>query len=171
MKRYVPIISTILIIFCFRIFSFSFEPISTNYTPSGPRSNQIFRVTKAPVNNLAVTIVDHHILQLAASTNLAAIHDVLRNKEQWSAPQKADTFWTTATSNPYRYEEKVNNEKRSKEDNLLQMQKRYRIYRRDHCQRQNQRGYQMSALRHSRHNLGSRLLLKINHCICNGRYF
>ena len=38
------------------LFSFTFEPISTNYTPSGPRSNQVFRISNNEGGRIAVRV-------------------------------------------------------------------------------------------------------------------
>ncbi len=50
------IIIIIILILTFEVFSFSFEPISTNYSPTGPRSNQVFRIINTENSKIAVMI-------------------------------------------------------------------------------------------------------------------
>ena len=50
----------VIVIFLFFIplslFSFSFEPISSNYSPSGPRANQLFRIVNTEKGKIAVRV-------------------------------------------------------------------------------------------------------------------
>ncbi|MBI9101558.1 MAG: molecular chaperone [Spirochaetales bacterium] len=54
MKRIIILLPFLLT--SFFLYSFTFEPISTNYTPSGPRSNQVFRISNNETSRIAVKI-------------------------------------------------------------------------------------------------------------------